>query len=303
MVLNDNPDVYSVVIADSIYHKNDLDTKIEFETNRINMVGGNNIKIAQFGFGSRAVFNPDSVSVDTLFYSSGSSASIAGAVAGDENYFFIGGSSFNGGANGAHLRLGQSDADHAQINFYTNSQTDPTNPYAGDVWFNGTNFYFYDGTTNIDLLDQGGEVNTASNLIGEGLFFQKNGADLEFKGLSAGTNITLSSDNNTIVINATTGSATGSTRDNVSFFGVSTTLSQGDEGYVVATAGGITLSLPTSPATGTSYKIKDGTGTAQLSPILVSTGAVGIDGNSSVYIDENYGALTAFFDGSSYFII
>jgi hypothetical protein len=301
VVLNDNPDVNSVVVADAIYHKGDLDTRVEFEPNRINMIGGADVNIAQFGFGNRAIFNPDQGDVHTLFYSSGSSSSIAGAIAGNENYFFIGGDSFfNGVANGAHLRMAQSNADHAQINFFNNSSTNPTAPAEGDVWYNGTNFYFNDGTTNIDILASagGGEVNTASNLIGEGLFFQKAGSDLEFKGLSAGTNVTLSSDNNTIVINST-----GFTRENVTSFGVSATLSQGDEGYIVATSAGITLSLPTSPLAGTTYKIKDGTGTAQSSPILIDAGAVGIDGNSAFYVNENYGAVTAFFDGSTYFIL
>ena len=264
VVLNDNPDVNSVVVADAIYHKSDLDTRVEFETNRINMIGGGNVNIAQFGFGSRMVVNPDGLDVDFAVYNEGGGASLG--TNAEYGYAFIGGSGYN-----------------------------------GDIWYNGTNLYFFDGSVEVDILASasGGEVNTASNLVGEGLFFQKTGSDLEFKGLSAGTNVTLSSDDDTIVINATAGSS----RENVSSFGVSSTLSQGDEGYVVATSAGITLSLPISPATGTSYKIKDGTGTAQSSPILVSAGAVGIDGNSSVFIDENYGALTAFFDGSTYFIL
>ena len=50
----------------------------------------------------------------------------------------------------------------------------------------------------------GGEANTASNLGGgEGVFSLKNGIDLQFKSLVAGTNLTLSSNGNEIVINAT----------------------------------------------------------------------------------------------------
>ena len=49
----------------------------------------------------------------------------------------------------------------------------------------------------------GGEANTASNLgTGEGLYAQKVGVDLEFKSLKAGTNVTLSSDANTVTISA-----------------------------------------------------------------------------------------------------
>ncbi len=49
----------------------------------------------------------------------------------------------------------------------------------------------------------GGEANTASNLgAGEGLFAQKVGVDLQFKSLVAGTNVTLSSDGDTVTINS-----------------------------------------------------------------------------------------------------
>jgi hypothetical protein len=49
-----------------------------------------------------------------------------------------------------------------------------------------------------------GEVNTASNVggVGEGIFKQKNGVDLEFKKLIAGTNVTLVSSANGITINS-----------------------------------------------------------------------------------------------------
>ncbi len=48
-----------------------------------------------------------------------------------------------------------------------------------------------------------GEDNTASNIGGdEGLFWQKTGVDLEFRGITAGTEITLSSGNTAVTINA-----------------------------------------------------------------------------------------------------
>lgn len=48
----------------------------------------------------------------------------------------------------------------------------------------------------------GGEANTASNLgTGEGLFTTKSGVDLPFKSLVGGTNLTLTSDANTVTMN------------------------------------------------------------------------------------------------------
>ena len=45
--------------------------------------------------------------------------------------------------------------------------------------------------------------NTASNLgTGQGIFAQKVGDDLQFKGLVAGTNVTLTADANNITITA-----------------------------------------------------------------------------------------------------
>lgn len=52
----------------------------------------------------------------------------------------------------------------------------------------------------------GGEANTASNLgAGEGIYASKVGVDLRFKSLVAGTNVSLSSDGNTVTIDATGG--------------------------------------------------------------------------------------------------
>ncbi len=40
----------------------------------------------------------------------------------------------------------------AQINLTSSSGVDPTAPVSGDLWWNGTNLYFYDGSSNVDLL-------------------------------------------------------------------------------------------------------------------------------------------------------
>lgn len=63
----------------------------------------------------------------------------------------------------------------------------------------GTGFELVEGTPSAS-----GESNTSSNLgAGEGLASAKSGADLPFKSLLAGSNITLASDANTVTINST----------------------------------------------------------------------------------------------------
>ena len=56
-----------------------------------------------------------------------------------------------------------SAAGYASLNIP--SGTDPSSPVDGDLWFNGTNLYFRDGTTSIDLLggDGNGIFDAANN--------------------------------------------------------------------------------------------------------------------------------------------
>lgn len=73
----------------------------------------------------------------------------------------------------------------------------------------GTNVSLSSDANEITINATGGsgEVNTASNLglTGEGVFSTKVGADLQFKKLKAGTNVTLSSDADSITINSSGG--------------------------------------------------------------------------------------------------
>jgi hypothetical protein len=70
-------------------------------------------------------------------------------------------------------------------------------------------------TITVSASGGSGETNTASNLAGdEGVFANKSGVDLEFKSLTAGSNITLSSDANSITIDAAAGSGETNTASN-----------------------------------------------------------------------------------------
>ena len=76
----------------------------------------------------------------------------------------------------------------------------------------------------------GGQANTASNLgLGEGVFKQKTGVDLEFKTLIGGSGITLSSDGNEVTVDADGG---GTTVDHVSNVATDTIL-----GRITASSG------------------------------------------------------------------
>lgn len=72
----------------------------------------------------------------------------------------------------------------------------------------GSNISITSAANTLTIASTGGsgESNTASNLgTGTGLFSAKSGIDLRFKSLVAGTNVTLSSDANTVTINAAGG--------------------------------------------------------------------------------------------------
>lgn len=68
----------------------------------------------------------------------------------------------------------------------------------------GDFFNSYNDTTHIFTCitgGGGGENNTASNLTpGEGLFYQKIGVDLQFKGLLSGGNLTITSNNTSVIL-------------------------------------------------------------------------------------------------------
>lgn len=113
-----------------------------------------------------------------------------------------------------------------------------------------------------------GESNTASNLGGgEGAFAQKSGVDLQFKSLVAGSNVSLTSDSNTITINASGAAGESNTASNLAGDeGIFTTKSGVDLPFKSLTAGsGISLS---SDANTITISSPGGTGEANTSSNL-----------------------------------
>jgi hypothetical protein len=72
---------------------------------------------------------------------------------------------------------------------------------------------------------------------------------------------------------------------------------------VDGTSGSITVTLPSSPAVGTRYIIKDQNGLATTNNIIISGNGNNIDGSSTFTIDENYGSITVVFANSRWGII
>jgi uncharacterized protein (DUF2252 family) len=132
-------------------------------------------------------------------------------------------------------------------------QTDDAASFTGigTVGFNTSDFYITQNDPNTDEaivnIRGVGEVNTASNLTGdEGLFAQKSGADLQFKSLTAGNNVTLSSDSNAVTVNADVGLAdippafyginVKQSDDAASFIGIGTVAFNTDDFYITQNA-------------------------------------------------------------------
>lgn len=77
------------------------------------------------------------------------------------NYgIYVGGASGGSSDNAAIwvdaglTRLGASTADASSLRIVPG--IDPSSPFSGDLWWNGTELYFFDGSSNVDLLAAGG---------------------------------------------------------------------------------------------------------------------------------------------------
>ncbi|KXK26642.1 MAG: hypothetical protein TR69_WS6001000649 [candidate division WS6 bacterium OLB20] len=117
-----------------LYASNGNTGRLEFTTADI-------LELNNSGF----VFNQSGDSVDfviegdtdaSLFYADGSADRIGIGVATPD----------------AWLDIKAPTAGSAQINLTPSASVDPSAPVNGDLWYNGTNLYFYNGSTSIDLL-------------------------------------------------------------------------------------------------------------------------------------------------------
>ena len=66
----------------------------------------------------------------------------------------------------AFLHLAAPTTSYASLRLTASAAVDVSAPNSGDMWWNGTNLYFYNGATNKDLLAGGGAVTSVSNTDG-----------------------------------------------------------------------------------------------------------------------------------------
>ena len=92
----------------------------------------------------------------------------------------------------ALLHVGAATTSAASIRITSSAATDVASPVTGDLWWNGTNLYFYNGTANTDLLAGGG--GGLSDIVDDTT--PQLGGDLDVNGniitSSSGGNVTIS---------------------------------------------------------------------------------------------------------------
>lgn len=119
---------------------------------------GNNMEIDGSQYGIRIDLFPGNA-VDSVYGEY--IKSISGGAINNYGLYIVGAD--NGSGTNASLyvengisRFAPGSIAGASINIPSSGAVDTTSPNAGDLWFNGTNLYFNDGSTNHDLLAGGG---------------------------------------------------------------------------------------------------------------------------------------------------
>ncbi len=103
------------------------------------------------------VIKANDTAADNLMEWQDSSSTVLGLI-NQNGYATFGGSTSN---TSAIVTLGASSSGVAQLNFA--SGFDVSAPNTGDLWWNGTNLYFYDGSESVDLLTSGGGSDVLSS--------------------------------------------------------------------------------------------------------------------------------------------
>lgn len=155
------------------------------------------------------------------------------------------------------------------VSRYDVSDTAPSSPIAGDVWFNSTNartYVYYDGTwveSNPSLAG----VNGADGADGANGADGADGESGVLTPVTVSSNITLATKNR----------------------------------YFVDTTAARTLTLPAAPAVGDEIQVFDATGTAGTNNITVSNNSLKINGvTDSALLDVNGVAAVFIYTGSTY---
>ncbi|MHC1716650.1 MAG: LamG-like jellyroll fold domain-containing protein [Candidatus Dojkabacteria bacterium] len=94
----------------------------------------------------------------------------------------------NTGSNTAIVSIGANSTSAAQINLTSSGGVDVTAPGSGDLWWNGTNLYFFDGSSNVDLLvgGAGGGLYTADGSVASGSYLNVAHGEVTFSLLTEG---------------------------------------------------------------------------------------------------------------------
>jgi len=160
------------------------------------------------------------------------------------------------------------------------------------------------GLTNHSLLVGAGTA-TITNLgvaTNGQLPIGSTGADPVLAGLTAGTNIAITTGAGSISI-ASSGTPLINTYTSIAFADSPYTVLSTDYYISVNTSGGaITILFPDAPTTNRTFVVKDRTGNSTANNITLTTvgGAVLIDGSATQPINNNYRANSLMFNATSY---
>jgi hypothetical protein len=105
---------------------------------------------------------------------------------------------------GAFLGIKAATTSSAQINLTTSAGVDPSAPNSGDMWWNGTNLYFFDGSTNTDLLSGGSGTGSLFTDAGDVTYLTSTSDDLALGGIDSTAPFFFDEGNELLVLTNTT---------------------------------------------------------------------------------------------------